>query len=153
MALLDDYGVCLYLHQHFWGDQLRNFYHGCCWTDFSEELSVGPANLLPIRNVEDKHSRADHILEVGAGLVESGFNILQRLHRLGIGIADAHNSSIRVGGCGSGHVNLITNPHRSRVTHHWFPRCPTRDVLSFQVFYLRGYIVSAQRQMLAFGSR
>ena len=153
MASCDDHGVCLDLYQHLGGDQLRNFHHRSCRTDLSEKLSVGVANFLPIRNVEDKHSRTDHIFEIRTGLVKSGFNILQRLHRLGISIADAHDSAIRVGGCGSGDVNLITNPHRSRVTYHRFPRCPARDVPSFQVSHLRGYIVSAPRQLLGFGSR
>ncbi len=55
------------------------------------------ADLLPLRNVDYVDARAYHVLHASSGLPEGGLDVLQRLHRLGIHIADANDLSVSAG--------------------------------------------------------
>src|SRR2546423_13010153 len=93
-------GDRLYFNQHVCMDQARDLHHARCGTDIAEEFTVSAANFLPTADVGYIHSRPNHVLQPGAGPLERGLNILDRLHGLSVSIPDTHDSArlIRRGG-------------------------------------------------------
>ncbi len=83
---MTDDGIRLDLDQHIRIDQSCNLHHRRRRPDSPEHFAMGSANILPLIDVHQIHTRSDHIGKRRAGLLERGFNRLQRLNRLGMGI-------------------------------------------------------------------
>src|SRR5205823_7331182 len=61
---------------------------------------------------------------------QSRLDVLQRLHRLRVGIANADHLSIRRCRGRAGYMNLCTHAYCARVTHNRLPRGSAGDVLA-----------------------
>src|SRR5947199_6539097 len=80
------------------------------------------ADLLPVSDVRDEDAGANNIFHAGPSLLQSRLDVLQRLHRLRVGIANADDVSIRRSGRRAGYMNLYTHQKCARVRHHCSPR-------------------------------
>jgi len=101
--------------------------------NIAEELSMRLADFLPLGDVGHKHARADDVFHAGANLLQCGFDILQGLHGLGVGVSHTNNLPVRSGCGGSRDMDVGSNLHCARVTHNGFPRCAAGDVRSFHL--------------------
>ena len=68
---------------------------------------------FPLGDVGDEHARAHHVFQARSGLVQRGFDVAQRLHRLSVGVAHAHEVPIRAGSRRAGNVDRIAHSHRA----------------------------------------
>src|SRR5436853_149331 len=80
------------------------------------------ADLLPVSDVRDEDAGANNIFHAGPSLLQSRLDVLQRLHGLCVGIANADHLAIRRSGGRAGYMNLCTHAYCARVTHERFPR-------------------------------
>src|SRR5947199_2957824 len=92
------------------------------------------ADLLPVSDVRDEDAGANNIFHAGPSLLQSRLDVLQRLHRLRVGIASADHLSIRRCRGRAGYMNLCTHAYCPRVTHNRFPRGSAADVLALHEF-------------------
>jgi hypothetical protein len=97
----------------FGRDHRRDHQHRRRRTNVSEDLAVRFAYLLPVTHIGDEHSRANDILEAGAGLLQHSADVLQRLYRLGIDISHADNLAVGSSRNGTRHRDEGSNLHRS----------------------------------------
>jgi len=88
------------------------------------------ADLLPVVDVSDIDARADNVFQAGACLLERGFDVLEDLNclRVGVSYADDLADSVR-GGC-AGYVDRVSYTNGTRVAHDGFPGGASRDVLA-----------------------
>src|ERR1700677_5042 len=89
---------------------------------------MGLAPLLPVRDIYDVHSCANHIRQAGPGFTQGAFNVLKRLHGLAVDIPHRHDLAIRTSCRGARNVDVRSDPNRAGVTHHWFPRSAAGDI-------------------------
>src|SRR5438552_7279846 len=99
------------------------------------------ADLLPVSDVRDEDAGANNIFHAGPSLLQSRLDVLQRLHRLRVGIANADHLSIRRCRGRPGYMNLCTHAYCARVTHNR-DRKSTRlnsshQIISYAVFCLK----------------
>ena len=72
----------------------------------AEDLAVGPADLLPVVDIDDVDSRSHDVLQSGSRALEGRRDVAQSLLRLFVGIgAFADNSPLRPGGRGPRNVD------------------------------------------------
>src|ERR1700745_2231551 len=87
-------------------------------------------DLVPVSDVCDEDAGANNIFHAGPSFLESRLDVLERLHRLRVGIANADHLPIRRSGRRAGYMNLCTHAYCARVTHDRFPRGAAGDVLA-----------------------
>src|SRR5579859_7728298 len=96
---LRDNRLCLNLNQHVGIDEAFDLDHAGGGANFSEELAVRFADLLPVSfNVEDVDARAHHVFEAGPGSLQRGLDVFEGLEGLRVGVADADDLAAGVGG-------------------------------------------------------
>src|SRR5262245_10463843 len=100
--LLLDPGIRLDLDQHRGLDQPPHLDHRGRGTDDAEELAVRLADLLPIVDVRDVDARTHHVTDTGAGLLQSGVDVVERLDGLCVRVARTDDRTARVGRRGAG---------------------------------------------------
>src|SRR5207247_5787927 len=104
------------------------------------------ADLLPVSDVRDEDAGANNIFHAGSSLLQSRLDVLQRLHRLRVGIANADHLSIRRSGRRAGYMNLCTHAYCARVTHNRLPRGSAGDVLALhEILHLPVIVMEAER--------
>jgi len=129
-VLLHNYRFCLDLNYHFRRDQAFHFDHAGGWPDLAKELAMSFADLLPVVDVSDIDARADNVFQAGACLLERGFDVLEGLDCLRVGVSYAGDLAVSVrGGC-AGYVDGVSYTNGTRVAHDGFPGGASRDVLA-----------------------
>jgi len=127
-SLLAYVGVGFDFDQHVGVDQFADFDHGGGGHDSFEELAVGAAGFFPARDVGDEHSCADDVFERCSGFFESGLDVADRLHGLGVHVAFADDLAVGAGGGGAGHVDVPAYADGARIAYDGFPLCSGGDV-------------------------
>src|SRR5215475_8534035 len=93
---------------------------------------MGATDLLPVGgDVGDIDARAHNVLHAGAGALQRGLNVLERLYGLGIGVTHADNVAVGVRCRGAGNVDGIAQAHGTRVAGNRLPFCSTGKILTF----------------------
>jgi hypothetical protein len=129
-VLLHNYCFCLDLNYHFRGDQAFHFDHAGGWPDLAKELAMSFADLLPVVDVSDIDARADNVFQAGACPLERGFDVLEDLNCLRVGVSYADDLAVSFrGGC-AGYVDGVSYANGTRVAHDGFPGGASRDVLT-----------------------
>src|ERR1700730_6733021 len=125
-----DHRIGFNLYQHFRRYERAHLNHRGRRTNIVEKLSVRLAKFFPVRDVDDEHPRAHHVLQGCARLLQSSLNVLQSLNCLGIRVADSNDLAVCARGRGSGHIDLCAHFDSTRVTHNRLPRYAAGDVPS-----------------------
>ena len=118
-------------HQHLWRDQGTDRHHRTRGTDVAEILPMRLSYFLPIRDIGEKYTGADYILQRSASPIQCALNILESLNRLLVGIACADDFAIGSSRSCTRNVDVRTYANRTGVTNDRLPRCSTRNVDSF----------------------
>ena len=118
---LHNYCLCFDLDEYFGGDQAADFYHAGGRADFIKEFAVGLADLPPVVNVRDVDARAHNVLHAGARPLERGFDVLKHLNRLRVGVSNAGDLPVSIGGRGARYVNGVSHADGARVADDGFP--------------------------------
>src|SRR6266567_3279128 len=88
---LKDDRVCFDLHKDTRIDQPADLDHARRRPNITKDLSVRPPDFLPLVDVGYIDSRAHDILETGSSSPKRGFDVLESLDRLSIGVALTHD--------------------------------------------------------------
>ena len=99
--VVDD-GIDLDLDQHVGSDQARDLDHGRDGRVFREALGVCPTELLPARDVGDKHACTGHVVQLGADVSERSFDDLEAALGLRVGVAEGVGLALGVERDGTG---------------------------------------------------
>ncbi len=90
---------------------------------------MGFPDLFPLGDVGDVHARAHDVFQAGAGFLQGRFDVPQRLHRLGVGVAHADNLSVRAGRGDARNLDDVSHTHCSRIPDNRLPRRTAGNVL------------------------
>src|SRR5262245_15050222 len=110
-------GVGFDLHQHARVDQCADLEHGGDGTDVAEDLAVGAADRLPLRDVGDVHARTDHVVHARTGHGERRLDVGQGLLGLHVGVAGARDDAILHDRRAAGDPHVRARAHDAAVTH------------------------------------
>ena len=77
----------------------------------SEVFLTGHVDLLAIGDVLEEHRHLADVREGGAGGGEAGFDVVQRLARLGGRVVTPHGAAVLVGGHAAGDEDDVPGPH------------------------------------------
>src|SRR5687768_6541513 len=118
------------LDEHLGIDEPPHLDHARRRTDGAKCLSMRATDLLPPPDVGHVDPRADDVRQSCAGAREGGFDVSQRLSRLGIRVARANHAPGCVGRRRAGDVDGVADSDCARVANDRLPRRSARDILS-----------------------
>lgn len=98
--------------------------------DRRKDSAVGTGHSFPVRDILYINSCTHHMLECGAGLVKSGFDLLQNVQRLSTGITGMLYRSAGIGSGRAGNPDHIADPHGATIAGQFLPRCSTGNMLT-----------------------
>jgi hypothetical protein len=131
MAYLLDDRFSFDFDQHVGGDEAFDLDHAGCRANLAEELAVRFADLLPVSfYVEDVYAGAHHVFEAGPGSLQRGLDVLEGLYSLRVGVADAYDLPVGLGGSSARDMYGVAYAHGPRVADNGFPGRACGDVLS-----------------------
>src|SRR5580658_4067290 len=123
-------GVRFDFDEHLRRDEPNNLHHGTRGANGGEEFAVSEAGQLPLANIGEKDTSANHILQLRACLVQSSLNIPQDLNALDVEIAQANNLSMLIEGGSPRDVDIGPDAYGSRIADHRFPARATGKILA-----------------------
>jgi hypothetical protein len=82
---------------------------------------VSFADLLPVVDVRDVHACADNIFQASARALERGFDVLEDLYGLCVGVSNTDNLAVLVGGGCASYMHSVAYANGTRVANDGFP--------------------------------
>src|SRR5207249_1411205 len=111
-------------------DQPSDLYHRCSRSNLAKELTMRFANLLPVVDVGDVDTCANNVLHTSARSLQRGFDILENLDRLKVGVTNTNYLSISIGSSCASYMYSISHTNGPRIANDRFPVSACRDILT-----------------------